>query len=472
VFGVVALPLLGPKVALLVVAGGYLLLAAASVRRLPVAWLASAGVLALALWAPPLAFVDVPAGGRVVSYVDGVMAAVSVVEDAQGVARLRINNRQQEGSSASLRVDGRQAWLPLLLHPGPRRALFLGLGTGVTASAAAADPALQVEAVELLPEVIAASRFFTPLRVPARASDARRFVRASSARYDVIVADNYHPARSGSGALYTVEHFRAVRARLADGGLFCQWLPLHQLDLETLRSIVRSFLAVYPRGAALLASNSLDTPVVGLVGRGDDGRFDVDALRARLAGVALDRGPADFGVEDEFALLGSFVAGAEALARFAGGAPLNTDDHPVVAYRAPRVTYAPDSRPRERLGALLRQLTLDPDDVVAPGTEAGWSRRLAAYALARNRFIETGRDVRPVADVRAMLAQVGDPLLAVLRESPDFRPAYDPLLRMAVALARVDADGARALLTQLGELQPRRSEAAQALGSLGDVAAR
>jgi spermidine synthase len=471
-FGVVALPLLGPKVALLVIAAGYLLLAAASVRRLPVAWLASVGVLALALWAPPLAFVDVPAGGRVVSYEDGVMAAVSVVEDADGVARLRINNRQQEGSSASLRVDGRQAWLPLLLHPGPRRALFLGLGTGVTASAAAADPALQVEAVELLPEVIAASHFFTPLRVQARASDARRFVRASSARYDVIVADNYHPARSGSGSLYTVEHFRAVRARLADSGLFCQWLPLHQLDLDTLRSIVRSFLAVYPRGAALLASNSLDTPVVGLVGRGDDGRFDVDALRTRVAGVALERGPADFGIEDEFALLGSFVAGADALTRFAAEAPLNTDDHPVVAYRAPRITYAPDSQPRERLGALLRQLTLDPDEVVAPGTEAGWSRRLAAYALARNRFIETGRDVRPVADVRAMLAQVRGPLLAVLRESPDFRPAYDPLLRMAVALARVDADGARALLTELVELQPRRSEALRALDSLGDIAAR
>ena len=62
-----------------------------------------------------------------------------VVEDADGVARLRIDNRQQEGSSATLRVDGRQALIPLLLHPSPRHALFLGLGTGVTASTAARD---------------------------------------------------------------------------------------------------------------------------------------------------------------------------------------------------------------------------------------------------------------------------------------------------------------------------------------------
>ncbi len=56
------------------------------------------------------------------------------------VARLRIDNRQQEGSSATQRVDGRQAWLPLLLHPDPHEALFLGLGTGVTARTAARHP--------------------------------------------------------------------------------------------------------------------------------------------------------------------------------------------------------------------------------------------------------------------------------------------------------------------------------------------
>ena len=53
--------------------------------------------------------------------------------------------------------------------------------------------------------------------------------------------------------------------------------------------------------------------------------------------------------------------------------------------------------------------------------------RLSAYGAARNQFIESGRDVRPTGDVRQMLAQVREPLLSVLRTSPDFRPAYDPL---------------------------------------------
>jgi len=473
VWGVVAIPSLGPKLALILVAAGYLALTSRTAWRKPIVWAPAGVALALALFAPPLRFVDVPAGGRIVSYREGVMAAVSVVEDAGGVATLRINNRQQEGSSASYRFDARQAWLPLLLHPAPARALFLGLGTGVTARAAAEAPGLLVDAVELLPEVIEASAAFA--REPASprfhviAADARRYVRASGARYDVIVYDNFHPARSGSGALYTVEHFQAVQRGLSAGGVFCQWLPLHQLDLETLRTIVQSFLIAFPHGWAMLANNSLETPALGLVGRADASRFDAAAIRDRFARAVLSSPAARIGLEDEFALLGSFIAGPAALQRFAGDAAANTDDHPIVAYRAPRITYAPDSQPRDRLLALLHEVAIEPDELILPATDpilSSWPRRLAAYWVARDRFIESGRGVLPSPRLREMLAQVREPLLAVLRISPDFRPAYDPLLAMATALAQSDVAGARHLLTALAQIQPARIEAPRAISAL------
>src|SRR5262245_1193643 len=110
-FGVLLLPAIGPKLALLAVAAGYCLLTS---RR---AW--AALILVPALLAPPLAFVDVPPGGRIVSYREGALAAVSVVQDADGVLRLRIDNREQEGSSATSFSDSRQALLPLLLLASP-----------------------------------------------------------------------------------------------------------------------------------------------------------------------------------------------------------------------------------------------------------------------------------------------------------------------------------------------------------------
>lgn len=464
--GVWLLPATGTHglIALLVL--GYLLLQWPGQWRRPDAIaLASLSVLMALAW-PSLRFVEVPQGGRVRSYRDGVMAAVSVVEDAAGVSRLRINNRAQEGSSASGLVEWRLAQLPLLLHPSPQRALLLGVGTGFTAAAAAQQAGLQVDAVELLPEVLAATRLFadspqapTPLR-PVRmvAADARRYVQAAGPAYDVVVADLFHPARSGAGALYTVEQFGAVRARLAPGGLFCQWLAIHQMDLGTLRSIVAAFQQVFPDAIAVLASNSLDTPVLGLVALPGDGRIDLDALRTRRAAAqalpGLARGLATAHLEDEYAIAGSAIAGPAALRRFVGTATANTDDHPVVNHRAPWATYAPESRPRDRLMALIDLLRPEPAELLHR-PQAGDAQRMAAYWQVRRRYLAFGATVRPDADPSVMLEKVQAPLLALLRQSPDFRPACDPLIALGRALNTGDPQRVRQLRATLDQLQAR-----------------
>jgi spermidine synthase len=473
-FGVVLLPMLGLKLSLLLISVGYLLLAV----RHRWSWVMIAATAACMIWSPSLHNTHIPAGGRLVGYFEGVMAGVSVIEDEHGVATLHINNRQQEGSSATLLADARQALLPVLLHPNPKKALFLGLGTGLTASSATLQPSLQVDVVELVPEVIDAAAHFQSSysnvadlsRMHTMSADARRFIRTTDQQYDVIVADNFHPARSGSASLYTVEHFEAVRQRLAEGGVFCQWLPLHQLDLDTLRSIVRSFLTVYPQGAAVLATLSLDTPTIGLIAHRDGQLFSADQVRTQLS-TASSYNVENFGITDDLTLLGNFFAGPRSLETFAGAAPLNTDDRPIVAYRAPSITYLPISTPRERLLELLNDVEISPQEILAGEQDSTWNRRLDAYWTARNKFIEAGRNVRPTSDVRDMLAQVHGPLLEVLRISPDFRPAYDPLVRMAAALAGMDSAAARSLLNELQQVQPDRPEAAQLLSEI-DAQAR
>jgi spermidine synthase len=138
----------------------------------------------------------------------------------------------------------------------------------------------------------------------------------------------------------------------------------------------------------------------------------------------------------------------------------------VIAYGAPRITYAPDSTPDQRLVELLKSVSVAPADLVDADGDEAWTMRLAAYWQARNQFIDSGRLVRPTADPTAMLDQVEQPLLDALRTSPDFRPAYDPLLRLAEAVAARDAGRARRLLEGLATLQPQRIEAAQALAGL------
>ena len=445
--GILLLPYAGAKAVLVILIAGYLALRSIKSWNQPVGWAAVGALMLLTIFAGPLRFVDVPAGGRLITYREGVMAAVSVVADADGVARLHINNRVQEGSSASGQVETRLAQIPLVLHPSPRTALFLGYGTGYTANAAALDTRVSVKAVELLPEVIDSAGIFALKQgAPASASpvatvaaDARRYVQSTTDRHDVIVADLFHPARNGAGSLYTVEHFAAVKSRLEPGGLFCQWLALHQMDIETLRSIVAAFIQVYPNAVAVLASNSLDTPVVGLISRPNQPVWQVEAVRSRMTEMspsmskALKRAKLD----DEFAVLGSIIAGPLALKDFVRGATLNTDDRPVVTHRAPWVSYSPQEAPRNRLSMLMQRLATHATDVIGPEQVAD-AARLEAYWAARAKYLAFGMAVRPNSDPQVMLKQLYLPLLDMVTISPDFRPAFDPLLALAEAVRETD----------------------------------
>lgn len=167
-------------------------------------------------------------------------------------------------------------------------------------------------------------------------ADARRYVAADTGQHDVIIADLFHPALDGSGALYTVEHFQAVKRRLAPGGIFCQWLPLYQLDMPSLRAIIRGFLEIYPDGAAWLNHYSVRTPMLALMGTRDGGHLDIDALAARLHDPATAKAVRPLGFEAPIDLLGQYVGGPRALAAFAGEGPRNTDDYPFVTFDARR----------------------------------------------------------------------------------------------------------------------------------------
>src|SRR5439155_4721722 len=220
-FGVFLLPLIGSKWTLVLISFGYLTLLP-RVTGWRWGFLAAPVVLMFALPAN-LQVIQVPPGGRVVEYREGVTATVAVVEDAKGDRVLRVDYRFQMGGTAAAAAEYRHAHIPLLLHPTSKRALFLGLGTGITFGAASLHSQLQSEGVELVPEVVAVMPHFEPFnyapqRHPAlklRVADARRFIRVTDCYYDVIVADLFHPARDGAGSFSTLEHFQAVGQRLA-----------------------------------------------------------------------------------------------------------------------------------------------------------------------------------------------------------------------------------------------------------------
>ncbi len=183
------------------------------------------------------------------------MAITHVVELDDG-QRLLLSDLQRMDASteqAAVELQMNQARLPLLLHPQPSSVLFLGLGTGISAAGSLPYTGLARTAVELSAGSIHATReWFAPVngavaeQMAIVQDDARRFLRTSSARYDVIIGDVFHPDLVGRSALLSVQQFERARARLAPQGLFVQWLALNQFDPEALQLILRSFGRVFP----------------------------------------------------------------------------------------------------------------------------------------------------------------------------------------------------------------------------------
>jgi len=472
VFGIVLLPWLGAKLALVLVAMAYLLLFSVSWKALKdrQRWLALP-ILAVLIFAfLPLSFrfIQTPDNGKIVDYREGVMAAVAVVEDGAGERHLKVNNHFTMGGTASRLSDHRQTHIPLLLHGAPGSVLYLGLGTGITFEAAQYYPAMEVVGVDLIPEVLQTLKFFNtdpegtywPQPPHLLAADARRYVLASNNHFDVIIGEIFHPSRDGAGSLYTAEHFSAIKVRLNDDGLFCQWLPLFQLDIDNLKVIVRTFLTVFPYAEMHLGHLSLGQPILCLAGRKQAAVYADDWLLVRVPEERLQRELIAARLNSDYSLFGGFLADKNALREFAGTGPLNTDDFPMVNYRAPYFVYSDALAPVERLLQLIDFF----EDYSLPAEQfrdQELRERLSHYRTARDEFIRVGQNYPPGEKIHQWAISVASALLPVVAESGDFYPAYRTLLTAAQTIYEVSPQKAYRVLQELDRLRPEYPEARQ-----------
>lgn len=275
---------------------------------------------------------------------------LDVVRDGD-TQRMRLNLHNELSNSISAPTDRRMGHLPLLMHPGPKRALFLGLATGITASAALwHDEVESITVVELIPEVVEAAAYFgienrgllVDPRTRVVVDDARHFLLRDTGKYDVIVGDLYVPWQEKTGYLYTLEHFQAVAGRLENGGVFCQWLPMWQLGRNEFLSIADTFADVFPTVTVWRADLSAKRPRLALCGALEIRQFDVREMDRRRQVE-----PDDYFLSDLERLLWLYTGRWKPT-----GATLNTDDFPTVEFSAPRSQRAGDTLTGNRLRTL------------------------------------------------------------------------------------------------------------------------
>jgi|GEM_PF-244536 len=273
-------------------------------------------------------------------------------EDGQRLLLADLQRMDASSDPASVRSQRNQARLPLLLHPEPRSILFLGLGTGVSASSSLAYPELQRTAVEISSGAIkAVDSWFKQVNLNVIdktiivRDDARRFIKTDPNKYDVIVGDLFHPDLVGRSALLSRQQFLRVKDRLTDTGVFVQWIALNQFELESLRIILRTFKTVFPNGVLFL-----DAFRLALVGSNST-LSGLPATQKNLDTLTPEGRQLLLGGENKFAWLGRYWGKIN----IDNSGPVQDEWMPQIEFRLPNARYNGELDLAKLLGYLLQQ---------------------------------------------------------------------------------------------------------------------
>ncbi len=332
-------------------------------------------------------------------YREGLSTTVTVWEARQEVF-LRVNGKTDASSSGDMPTQVLSGHFPLLLAKDPKDVLVIGLGSGVTAGAVTRYPVKHLTVVELEAAVVEASRFFNhvnhrPLEDPRTRvvlNDGRNFLLTTRERYDVIISEPSNPWMTGASSLFTQDFFQLGRARLREGGLFCQWLQLYGMDPVMLRTAIRTFQAVFPH---VLIFQTVSSDLL-LLGSERPLLLDLPRLQAQLSVPAVGEDLRRVGIGGPDDLLAKLLLGTQEVQALSTGAFINTDDNALIEFAAPRTLYA------NTIDANIRQLAdrfRGLNGYVRPDFSATDTVRLA------ERYLTQGRSAHVLALARQVLSR-------------------------------------------------------------------
>lgn len=286
-----------------------------------------------------------PPAHRVLAYKEGVEGTVVVAEPEHnrgGSNRgLWINGVQATLSiERGVRMNRFQGVLPFVFDRDPKNALLICFGSGITAGTLATSDLESVTGVEISRDVLDVAHLFevdnwdalkNP-RLKLVVDDGRNFLLARAELYDIITFEPMPLAVAGVAAFYSTEFYELCRSRLSDRGIVVQWLPLHSLNLDVVRSLMRTFRRVFPECSVWFINADLF-----LVGSREPLRIDYANAKQRMADSRVANGMREAGVGDLEELLSCHFMSRAGVERFCGDGMIMTDDRPWAEFVAPRL---------------------------------------------------------------------------------------------------------------------------------------
>jgi len=302
---------------------------------------------------------------EMIEFAEGISSFIAVV-NRDGIKTLEIDRMWQGQNQKGHQILA--AHIPMILHQDPKKVLVIGMGTGQTASRFLMYDIKQLDCVDIektLPGILQRhfdAAWLNDPRTQVITDDGRNFTSYTSTLYDIISIEVGQSFRPQVASFYTVDFYRDAKKRLKKDGLACQFVPAGFFTEGEFRSIVRSFLEVFPQ-STLWFNKYAECILVG------NATCPPKLLPKRLALLQSDAGiraDLDYSFEGRPWLLmnkqqvfaANYLMGPQKLTKLAADAAPYRDDKPILEYQTARNTYN-----RTRFHTLIEKNLESPDTI-------------------------------------------------------------------------------------------------------------
>jgi spermidine synthase len=312
-------------------------------------WIALAGAVAvfasiMVCSIPQSTFQEIYSKNRMLYFKEDVNGTTTVFQDVnhEWMKYLLIDNTGEVSTDYfSMRAFRFLSVLPALYCPQAKNALIVTFGSGIVAGSIAGLPGMEsVDCVELCKEAFNAARSFSSEnhdvlenpRIRFVVNDGRNYVLTTSKKFDIISADATHPTSSDSWVLYTKEFYRLCSEKMTDGGVMCQWIPLHGVLIRDYKIILRTFHSVFPYVTVYYSGGTKSSGHTVLLGSQSPMKVDFPRAKKLLQDNQVRDDLSRVNVVSVYDLLSAALMDQDAIDEFTDGVPCNTDDRPRIVF--------------------------------------------------------------------------------------------------------------------------------------------
>jgi len=191
---------------------------------------------------------------KILYHRDGAGSTITVKDHGDSIT-LSVNGKVDASSAFDLSTQILLGQIPMMMHPDPKQALVVGLGSGMSAGSMTTHPSLQhLDVAEISPEVAETVNFFAEFnrdlgnhpKCRIHVEDAKSFLTLTRKKYDVIASEPSNIWMTGVAGVFTKEYYQILKSRLAEGGLVSQWFHDYNTTDEAVEIIIATFTSEFP----------------------------------------------------------------------------------------------------------------------------------------------------------------------------------------------------------------------------------